>query len=277
MEKTSISVRSKDNTRLCVYSWLPDQKPKAIIALVHGLGEYHRRYEHVAAFYNSNQIGVYAIDLRGHGESEGKRGHTPSLNHFLDDIAELLFSIRKDYTETPVILYGHSMGGNLSLNFLLNHPSSEIKAAIITSPWLRLSHAPKKSELILAGIMQKIYPSFSQSNGLDESVLSRDPEIGRTYVNDPLVHDKISAGLFKACHASGEEAIRKASDLNLPTLLMHGTDDRVTSYEASVEFARNAGDLVTLKLWEDFRHETHNEIGKEDVLEFQKNWLEKYL
>jgi len=269
----SFQLKTHDGLTLNASCWSTDQNPLAAILIIHGLGEHHHRYHHVAQYYTKKNIQVYSMDLRGHGKSEGKIGFSPSESALQQDIESLLIKVREDFNDLPIILYGHSMGGNLALNYLLHNPGKEISAAIITSPWIKLTKAPTAIEVAMAGFVQKIFPSFHKSNGLDVNQLSRDKQVVADYQEDPLVHNQISVGLFHICHNNGINALEDASLLSTPTLLMHGTEDGITSPKASEEFAKKAGDIVHLKLWDGYRHETHNELNYESVLDYQYQWL----
>ena len=216
------------------------------------------------------------IDHRGHGKSPGTRGHARCQNLW-EDVESLMKHARLNHLDLPIFLYGHSWGGNIVSNYLLRKNVSEVRGAILSSPWLQLSFEPKKIELVLGRVMEKIYPAFTQSNGLKEDSLSRDPKVGEAYINDPLVHQKISAGLFVDAYNNGLFALEQAHIVSKPVLIFHGTDDPITSWQASEKFAQTAGPLATLKLWPDMRHETHNEIGKEQVLDYLCSWLLKLI
>ena len=127
--------RSKDNLKLHGSRWTVEN-PLAIVCMVHGLGEHIGRYTPLANTFNHKQISFWGFDLRGHGTSEGKKGHTPSIHHMFDDVEQLLVIIRKTYPDSPIVIYGHSMGGNIALNFLLHRTSKEVDCGVITSPWL---------------------------------------------------------------------------------------------------------------------------------------------
>ena len=272
MSETTFELLTLDKKRLHGRAW-DLTNPLAMVCLIHGLGEHSGRYKHLAERFNHSGIGVRAIDLRGHGKSPGKRGHA-RCQELWDDIECLMKQIRLSYLDCPLFLYGHSWGGNLVSNIILRRNSSEIHGAILSSPWLRLSFEPTKMELLLAGLMTKIFPAFTQSNGLKEEYLSRDLSVGEAYINDPLVHTKVSAGLFHDATNNGIYALNHAPEINSPTLIMHGTDDKITSYHASEEFA-DASSNIKLKLWPDMRHEPHNEFGQEEVLEFVIQWIIK--
>ena len=254
------------------YEWTPDDPPKAVICLAHGHGDYAGRYAHVAEFFTVKGFATLAFDNYGHGETVSKRGHFPSYDVVLDAMDKLVAKAKEHYPSVPIFLYGHSTGGNFVANYLLKR-KPDIKGAIITSPWFRLAFSPSSTDLFLAKLMINIYPSFTQASKLDVNLISRDPAEVKKYSNDPLVHSMISPVFFSGVHKAGLWALEHAGELNYPVLLMHGTGDKVTSWEASKEFAEKAGDKVTLKLWEGLYHETHNEPEKADVMGFAAKWV----
>ena len=271
MSHTVFNLTAADGNSLFGMSWVPSE-PRAVVCLIHGLGEHIGRYDHVARHFNQAGIAVYGIDQRGHGRNQGKKGHA-SCQVLWDDVESLMIEARLQHLDQPMFLYGHSWGGNIVINFLLRRGSGEIKASILSSPWLQLSFEPSNWQLTLSRWMSKIYPGFTQSNGLFPEYLSRDASVGEAYLNDPLVHDKISAGLFTEAFSNGQYALDHADKLSIPVLVMHGTDDSITSASASEAFSKSASEYSTLKLWPGMRHETHNELGKEEVLDYVTQWL----
>jgi len=123
--------------------------------------------------------------------------------------------------------------------------------------------------------MNKIWPSFSQKSGLDTKALSHDLEVIRSYENDLLVHDRISARMFISVYQAGQWALEHASEFSLPLLLMQGGDDKLSSVEASREFTDKITKNCTLKIWDGLYHEIHNEPEKEEVFKFFIDWLNK--
>jgi len=275
MKTKEFHLVTQDGLKLTGMRYYPQHDPSGIVCIVHGLGDHFERYEHVSSFLVEQGFAVFGVDLRGHGKSEGKRGHSPDFNFLLNDIEELLKKARREFISSPIFLYGHSLGGNLVLNYVLKRKSAELTGAIVTSPWLRLSFDPPAFQVSLARIMNRIWPAYSDNNQLDAQDLSHDPVVVQKYQDDPLVHSRITAGLFFQVHQAGLWALENASNLTLPVLLMHGSADRLTSPAASEEFAQNSGEKTQLRIWEDFKHETHNELGKERVLQSIGDWLQK--
>lgn len=252
--------------------WQSKGACRALLCLVHGLGEHIGRYDHLARFMNKNNITVYGLDLRGHGKTSGKRGHASYLN-LLDDIGRLVEKARSEHPGLPLFLFGHSLGGNIVANYILKRNTTGLSGAIINSPWFKLGFEPPKSKVLLGKLMHKIYPAFTENNSLDTSQLSKDPHVEKAYLNDPMVHPKISAGLFVGAYEAGLWALDNAHMLKVPALIMHGSEDTLTSPEGSREFAQRAGNKIEFKLWKGLMHETHNEIEKEKVLKYMKDWM----
>jgi alpha-beta hydrolase superfamily lysophospholipase len=275
METFEWIYKSSDGLEMFARGWTPKGTPKAVIALIHGIGEHTGRYTPVGMALAEMGYAMLGFDLRGHGKSEGQRGHTPSYNALLDDIAAFMKQMEGKYPNLPRFLYGHSMGGNLVLNYALRR-RPDLNGLIVTSPWLKLAFEPPAAKVFLAKVMNNIAPGFTQSSNLDTKALSRDEAVVATYVNDPLVHDKVSARLFASMYESGSWALEHASELLLPLLLMQGTADRLDSVEATKEFAVKAGSKVTLKLWDGWFHEIHNEPEKAEVFKAMVDWLDEH-
>jgi alpha-beta hydrolase superfamily lysophospholipase len=172
----------------------------------------------------------------------------------------------------PVFLYGQSLGGNLALTFALRR-KPHLAGVIATAPWLRLAFEPPTARVLLAKMMSYVWPAFSNVCGCEAGTLCRDPIVVRGYQGDPLVHDRISAGLFVEVSRAGLWALEHAHRLSLPALIMHGTADQITLAGSSRDFAERAGQLCTLKLWEGAYHELHHEPERDAVLAYELAWL----
>lgn len=275
MKHQELKWKSSDGIKLYGQYW-SDENVKAVVCIVHGMGEHSGRYAHVAKFLNENNYAVIAHDQRGHGKSGGNRGHTPSYDLLLDGISDLLKQADSLFPNSPKFLYGHSMGGNFVLNYAMRR-KPEIAGVILSSPWFKLAFEPTAAKVTLAKMVNRIFPSFTQSSNLDATALSRDIAVVNAYKNDKLVHDKVSSNLFLIIHNSGIWALEHVQEFPLPLLIYHGTGDRLTSAKASEEFAKKIRGNVTFKLWEGFYHETHNEPEKQEVLNFVKEWMDKQL
>jgi len=277
MQHSTFSWRS-GSERLKIFGqlWQPIDYTDAVIALVHGIGEHSGRYREFAEFFTARSVAVMAFDQRGHGRSDGKRGHITHFNQLLDGVGELLERVRLQYKDKPIILWGHSLGGNIVLNYAIKRPSG-LKAVVVTAPYLRLAFEPSVFKIRLARLMNNLYPGFTQSTGLNTADLSREKAVVEAYERDRYVHDKISASFFLNTFNAGHFALKHANELKVPTLVMHGTSDRITSCEASAEFAERARIMAELKLWDGLYHELHNEPEREEVLDFAYQWMNRQI
>lgn len=276
MNATELSWKTSDGINIYGKIWQTNMPVKAVICIMHGMGEHINRYNHVAEMFNSNGYAVIGCDQRGHGKSGGKRGHFPNFETFLNDVDTLLKQASKHFPDAKQILYGHSMGGNLVANYLLRRQPN-IAGAILSSPYFQLAFQPSAGKLRIGRLMKNIFPSLSMSSGLDANAISRDADEVKKYINDPLVHDKVSAKMGIEMIETGQWAIDNASKLNVPTLVYHGSEDKLTSFTASKSFAENAGKLVTFIPFEELYHETHNEPEKKEVFKKIILWLNNLL
>jgi len=268
--------KSRDGVQFYARGWEPQAStPKGVVCLVHGHGEHVGRYDHVGEALSAAGYALLGFDQRGHGRSAGQRGHIPSYEALLDDIALLLEQAMNRYPALPLFLYGHSMGGNEVINYALRRKPA-LSGVIATGPWLRLAFEPPALKVALGRMMNRIFPAFAQKSGLETAALSRRPDVVRAYESDPLVHDLISARLFVEMYTAGLWALEHAPDFPLPLLLMHGSADRLTSAEASREFAQRAGGQVTLRIWEGGYHEIHNEPERGEVFQTIIAWLDAH-
>lgn len=268
--------KTADGLKLYGKYWAPNNGIKGVVCIVHGMGEHINRYEHLGEMLTEHGYAVIGYDQRGHGKSEGKRGHTPSYEHLLNGVDDLLAKADEFFPETPEILYGHSMGGNLVINYVMDRQPN-IAGLIVSSPMLKLAFDPPAFKLKLGKLMMKLYPAYSETTGLESAAISRIPEEVKKYDNDPLVHDKISTNMFFETYAKGLEALEHPEDIHLPTLIYHGSADRLTSAEATKEFARNLQGDITFKLFEGGYHELHNDLCKQELFDLMLNWLEGHM
>src|ERR1035437_1620239 len=165
----------------------PGEHTKAVIIMVHGLGEHIQRYLTWAGLFKNEGIGFIGVDLPGHGRSQGRRGNIQSYLLTGEMLDILLESCRKTFPGCPIYIYGHSLGGGIVLEYLLKK-NPKIKGAIVTSPWLRLTLQPPKNKLILAAIMKNLVPGLVQASGLNVNYISHDGGEVEKYIKDPLVH-----------------------------------------------------------------------------------------
>jgi len=267
--------RAADGRILYAQSWQPESGPRAVVCLVHGHGEHAGRYAHVGAALSGAGYALLGYDLRGHGQSEGQRGHTPSYEALLDDVAGTLQQAEEHFPGRPRFLYGHSLGSTLVLSYGSRRQPQ--LAGVVSSG--ALLHTPLEQQALkiaLARLMNRLTPATALATGLDPETISRDPEVVRAYRNDPLVHDRITFRMASETLAAMRSTLAQAGEFSLPLLIMHGGADRLCFPEGSREFAAQVKSDCTLKIWDGLYHEIHNEPEKEQVLEFTIAWLDAH-
>ncbi len=276
MKHEEFVIKSKDNRILHGQSWAPDEIHNGVICLIHGIGEYIARYTYWAERAVSEDFAFIGIDLCCSGKSEGKRGHMPSFEIFMDDISLLLQKAGLKFPHIPIILYGHSMGGTLVLNYALRR-KPEIAGLIVTSSWLKLKNGPSNFLISIVRFASRVFPnlSISSSSSAGPDGISRDKAVVEKYINDPLAHNKISLKMVISLIDAATYALNNAAKLDVPLLLMHGSGDQITDPEGSQQFYESNPEKYTYKLWDGLYHEMHSEPEKEEVFNYLMDWIRK--
>ncbi len=277
MKHLEMNWKARDGLDIFAQSWEPTiLQPKAVVCLVHGLGEHTSRYAHVAEAFGRQGFVLFGADSRGHGRSDGARGHISSIEDFMQDIDELLGQARARYPDLPIILYGHSLGGIQVLHYGLTH-KPDVKGVIATSSGLHTALEKQHLKVMMAKILGSLMPNTAIASGLDPKSISRDEKVVQAYINDPLVHDKISLGFGKVMVGVTSWTLAHAEEFSLPLLLMHGKADILAFPSSSIEFAAPLKEKCTLVLWEDAYHELHNEPEKNEVFKTMTLWMDARL
>lgn len=279
MKESNFNMKSSCGLNLFGRDWHPDdQAPKAVITLIHGLGDHSGRFAHVAKFFTNCGIAVTTFDLPGHGRSEGKRGHFESYDAVMQDIQSLVQYTVNKYPDLPVFLYGHSLGGALVLYFGYTQ-NANLYGLVVTSPGLSPAAPIPPFKLVMGKILSRVLPSFGMDNGLDTSGISHDPLVVERYRNDPLVHPFISARLGMDLIANGEWILARnsSSPFPYPLLFMQGDQDRLVNPQKNIAFGQQLTGDVTFKTWQGMYHELHNETDQLDVFHLIFDWIEHRL
>ena len=277
MSHFEINRTTSDGVVLYLQGWQSEVPAKAVVCLVHGLGEHSGRYAHVGAALNSAGYHLLAFDLRGHGKTLGKRGDLPSYEVVNKDVSLLLTEATSRYPNLPQILYGHSLGGMVVLYYCLRI-KPHLAGVVVTSPGLRTALEEQKNKIMLVNLLGSVMPGMTISTGLEASTISRDPAVVERYQKDLLVHDQATLGLAKHSLDATRYIYENAKNWELPLLLMHGSVDKLSYPEGSLELAEKVDPrLCTLNLWEGLSHELHNEPEKEKVFAYLINQLDQFV
>lgn len=255
--------------------WLPEGEPRAVVAICHGFAEHSGRYAHVAEYLNQRGYAVVALDLRGHGLSDGPRAYVQSFNEYLNDLGRFLRLVREKHPGLPVFLLGHSMGGGVAALYVLAR-QPELAGVILSGPALKMGSEPQPLGRRVLFAAMSLIPRL-RLPALPAAAVSRDPEVVRAYEEDPLVfRGGPTVGLAKAGMRASDRIARDMERFTLPLLIVHGTEDKLVPTAGSQELYERAESTdKTLKLYEGLYHEVLNEPEKLEVLGDLAAWLDE--
>ena len=274
MEHDTGRFKTADDLNLFEQWWRPEEKPKATVIIVHGYAEHSTRYTHVAEHLVNNGYAIETFDLRGHGQSEGKRAFVRSFDEYLGDLEQFLERVRQRRKAKNTFLLGHSMGGAIVTLFAITR-KPDIKGLILSGPALKISDDISPLLVRLSSIIGTFLPRLPTIK-LDSSGISRDPEVVRRYDNDPLVYrGGIPARTGAEITGATKVIQAQMESISLPLLILHGADDRLADPEGSKSLYQRAQSKdKNLKLYEGFYHEVMNEPEKEMVLGDIVEWTD---
>ncbi|MGK5092350.1 lysophospholipase [Deltaproteobacteria bacterium TL4] len=262
--------------RLFYRSYLVEDAEKVLI-VSHGLGEHSERYLNLVNYFAPRKTNLYLIDHRGHGRSQGQRGHVDSFNQYLDDFHEFVEMIRDKEPNRKLFLLGHSMGGSIAANYLI-HREQNFAGAVLSSPAFAPGFPVPKLKQIAGALTSRSVPTLSLPTGLDSNLISHDPAVVKAYDEDPFVHGVVSSRWFSEYMTYGERAVNNADLIRCPVLIIQGSSDTMVSVEKVQQFYRNLTTVDQQMEWfEGYMHECFNEIGKEKVFEALERWLTKHI
>jgi alpha-beta hydrolase superfamily lysophospholipase len=278
MQSEEFRYRTKDNLNLYARVWTPEGDVRGVVVLVHGLGEYGGRYVEIGHSFGDRGYVFVAGDLRGHGESQGRRAFVSRLDNFMDDLDRYCGEVRACFPGKPLFLYGFSMGSTLGAAYLIRrHP--RLAGAILCSGGFVM---PPASAAAMGKVkaLRHVVPTMAVSNGMGpmRDKVCHDVTVLDAYDADPLVYKKITVGLAAVIGDANAEALARAGEIRVPLLVMHGEDDVIALPEGSKRLAAGASGDVTLKLWPGLYHFIHHEPdgAKERVLAFAADWLDAH-
>ncbi len=277
-ETVQVPFTLRDGLTIALYEWPRParRRPRAVVLLVHGLGEHAWRYDHLAIQLNAWGFCVRAFDQRGHGDSYGKPGVLPSDDALLDDLKELVEDTREHMCERwgcPLIVLGHSMGGLVAALFVLRQ-LAPVDGLVLSSP--ALDPGLRGLQKSLVEVLYRVAPNWALPSGLDTSKISHDEAVVRAYQKDRRVHNRISARLARFVVRGGTQVMAGAPTWRVPTLLMYAGDDHLVQAAASLAFSKAAPpEVVTSHCLEGQYHEVFNEKDNRPAFAHLKAWLGK--
>ncbi len=280
INKKEFFIPLKDGQEVFCLRYTPEgfsqQKSKKTLVIVHGLGEHIDRYNHFVRYLASHAYQVYLYDQRGHGQTPGIRSYAESFQTLVDDLDFFIRYCKEHNPDSQFYLMGHSFGGQVSINYLAQHPKA-VKAAVLSSPNVKLAFELPLLTRLFGPIISKIIPTLAISNEVLPKDLSHDPKIVQSYQDDPLVQKKVTLCLGNEILNNLKIIMGLSKKIKVPTYVFHGEFDRVTSREGTKEFYKKMTVKDRkLKIYPGFFHETLNEIGKGEVYEDVLQWLNKH-
>ncbi len=262
--------------RLAYASWLPEQEPVALAVVVHGYGEHMGRYRHVIEVLVERGFGVYAIDHRGHGGSQGLRASVERFDYFVDDLHLLVQQAKAAHPDLHLVMIGHSMGGLIATRYALRH-QRELHALVLSGAALLIGESTpgylKKLSRVLAAVVPTLGVVPAAKDGA--AVLSRDEAVQRAFASDTLCYTgKLRARMGYEMWRAAIDTQARMEQITLPLLIMHGADDTLTDPRGSTMLYEKAGSAdKTLKLWPGCRHEIFNEPEQAEILAYMVDWI----
>jgi acylglycerol lipase len=270
-------LKSNRATNVYYQYWLPEDKPKAILMVAHGLAEHSSRYMNLVNHFVPLGYGVYGIDHIGHGKSEGKRVYVEQFQDFTKTLKIYFDSIREKQPETPIFLIGHSMGGLIGAAYLLEH-QDDLSGAVLSGPAIKIPENISQIAILAGKIFSVLMPRLGVAPLVFKGI-SRDPAVVDAYINDPLVYTgKITARLAAELIKTMRHVTEHAAKIKLPILIAQGSKDSLVDPGG----AQLLYDLVgsgekVIKLYDGFYHEIFNEPEHAQVLRDVQLWIETQL
>jgi acylglycerol lipase len=247
--------------------------PTAGLIIVHGLSDHSGRFEAFGQRMASTGINAYALDLRGHGESEGRRGHTDRFDFLLQDLERFRREVECISDGPPLYILGHSMGGLIVLRYIEEY-DVPLRGAILTSPWLATGPSIPRWKIVGAGVLNKVLPSLPIDAGIDADFLSHDPDIVTRYREDPLVHGKITPRLFTEASAAMGLVLHRSDRIRIPLLFLLAGDDQIVDTARSEAFARSLSvSDVTIRIMPGYYHEVLNDFDRGGAMKEIRDWI----
>jgi alpha-beta hydrolase superfamily lysophospholipase len=244
------------------------------VALLHGYAEHAGRYGHVQRAWAERRISSVAVDLRGHGRSEGRRGFVERFEDYHHDVRALLEAARARARGGPLALFGHSNGGLLAAHWLIHQGSSGLQGAILSSPFLGLGWRISARALAASDWLARRLPKLDLPAKLENRHLCRDPQVLRLRDRDPLILRRANARWFREARRAQAEVFERAGEIGVPLLVLQGGADRIADPDATERFAaRLTGGIHQAERLPGMYHELVNEPERDAVITRMGDWL----
>jgi alpha-beta hydrolase superfamily lysophospholipase len=250
--------------------------------ILHGVGEHGGRYAHVPHYVQGCVSRVVCHEHRGHGRSGGKRGHVDRFDDFADDAAQAVMrldeTLRQESGRSEIHVWGHSMGGLITLRMLLAHPELPLASATVSSPALGVGVPVSRAKWIAARLLSSVWGSLQMDSGLDVTKLSHDEDVQRAYLADPLVHQKVTLSLVFGMEEAYRSLLAGRHTIRVPIRFLVALDDEIVAPRETLRFAdRLEASEKSVIEYAGCRHEPFNENGpqfsKEQAFADLVDWI----
>jgi len=265
------------NSNIYYQAWLPEGNVKAVLLIVHGLGEHCGRYMNVVNHFVPLGYAVYGLDHIGHGKSEGQREVVERFDDYTTTLTIYYNMVKGWQTTKPIFLLGHSMGGTIATYYLLDH-QADFQGAVISAPGIKVSDSISPATITMGKILSVIAPKAGVL-ALDVNSISRDPEVVTAYVNDPLVfHGKTPARLAAEFVKTMQHITAEVDKITLPFIVIQSGQDKIVDPAGAQMLYDKAGSKdKTIKIYEGLYHEVFNEPERARVLKDVETWLAAHI
>lgn len=275
MEREQEQWRTRDGVALYAQRWIPDGEAKAVVCLVHGLGGYANLTTELIGYLVAAGCTVCAVDLRGHGRSEGKRGDAPVAD-CLDDVGRLVADAAGRFPDLPRFPYGISFGALLVLAYALRRPAA-IDGVIATAAPLHSALTQQRAKMALVRALGAVLPRLTLPSGIGIAEVTRNRQVVVELRSDPLFHTAISLGCARQTVAAMGTVLAHADRFPRPLLLLHGGADKINDPGGSVAFAAKVPADCTVKIYDGLYHAIEVEPEREQIYRDVTAWIDQHL
>ncbi len=277
MKHTEGNFKSIRDANIYYQAWLPEGEVKAVLFLVHGLGEYCGRYTNLVDKFVPLGYAIYGLDHIGHGKSDGGREVIVRFEDYTEPLTTFYNMVKGWQPSKPIFIFGHSLGGLITCYYLLDH-QMDFNGAIISAPAIKVGDSISPLTITMGKILSRIAPKAGVL-ALDATGVSRDPEVVKAYINDPLVfHGKTPARLAAEMLKAMMRVTDELEKITLPFIAIQGSADKLVDPSAAQMLYDKSGSKdKTLKIYEGLYHEVHNEPERQTMFNDLEAWLKTHI
>jgi alpha-beta hydrolase superfamily lysophospholipase len=278
MEHREGTIPGIQDVKIYYQYWIPTGAPRAVLLLVHGLGDHSSRFQTFVEYFGQRGFVIAALDLPGHGKSGGIPGYIAKFSDFLADLNIFLKQVQNDFHGNKIFLVGHSIGGTIATAYLIHH-QNEFAGSVLSAPVLKPGASITRLQIMLARLLSVLLPKIGVAP-IEGAAVSRVPEVVQAYIHDPLVyHGKISARLgAELLKTLQRDLPPHLSAITLPLLILYGSEDRLSNPAGSqLLFESVKSPDKTIVRYDGLYHEIFNEPEKTKVYADMEGWLARHL